>query len=116
MNKVILCGNLGQEPKLVVTKSDKKIVNFSVATKSYKKESTWHNCVAFEKTADFISSYLGKGSKVLLEGRIEYEKYQDKAGIDKTATKIICERVEGVSPKKEQEKEPYQPTEEELPF
>lgn len=89
INKVIIVGNLGNDPEVRALPSGASVVNFSVATsKSWKdkrtgeqKEKTeWHNIVVFNKLAEIASQYLHKGSKVYLEGEIETRKWEDKSG------------------------------------
>jgi len=89
INKVIIVGNLGNDPEVRALPSGASVVNFSVATsKSWKdkrtgeqKEKTeWHNIVVFNKLAEIASQYLHKGAKVYLEGEIETRKWEDKSG------------------------------------
>lgn len=89
INKVIIVGNLGNDPEVRALPSGTSVVNFSVATsKSWKdkrtgeqKEKTeWHNIVVFNRVAEIASQYLHKGSKVYLEGEIETRKWEDKSG------------------------------------
>ena len=89
INKVIIVGNLGNDPEVRALPSGTSVVNFSVATsKSWKdkrtgeqKEKTeWHNIVVFNRLAEIASQYLHKGSKVYLEGEIETRKWEDKSG------------------------------------
>ena len=85
MNKVILMGNLGSDPELKTFPSGNKVCNFSLATnKRYKgkdgeqkQETTWHQCQAWNNTADLCDTYLRKGSQVLLEGEISVSTWDD---------------------------------------
>ncbi|MEK9644562.1 MAG: single-stranded DNA-binding protein [Alphaproteobacteria bacterium] len=91
MNKVILIGNVGKDPENRVTHSGAPVVNFSLATSRFRKEDgpDWHNVAAFGKTAEIIQKYVKKGSRIAVEGRIEYQKSQDRV-----YTNIIASSVE----------------------
>ena len=90
MNKAILLGNLGADPEVRSTSNGRKVATFSLATSRQWKnvsgeaqeKTEWHKCVAWNGAkgglADVIEKYVGKGDKVLVEGRIEYREYEDK--------------------------------------
>jgi single-strand DNA-binding protein len=79
-NQATIVGNLGNDPKVSRTQSGKPIVTFSVATSEKWKEetkTTWHNIVIFsEGLCRIAESYLKKGSKVLVQGKIDNDKYE----------------------------------------
>jgi single-strand DNA-binding protein len=79
-NQATIVGNLGNDPKVSRTQSGKPIVTFSVATSEKWKEetkTTWHNIVIFsEGLCRVAENYLKKGSKVLVQGKIENDKYE----------------------------------------
>ena len=95
-NSVTLIGNLGKDPDYR-TLENGQVCRFSLATSSsYKNkagekvtDTQWHNVVAFGKTAEIISQYASKGSKLAIQGKITYRKYTDKAGIDRYSTDIV---------------------------
>lgn len=95
-NKVQLIGNLGNAPDVRTTESGKKLARFSVATnESYTnaqgqkiKETQWHNLVAWGKLAEIVEKYLGKGSEVVIEGKLVNRNYTDKEGNKKYITEI----------------------------
>ncbi len=95
--RVILLGIVGKDPELKVTKSGMQIATFPVATMVKKKdpngayfESTlWHNLVSFGKLAENIEKTVKKGSKIYVDGTIDYQEYVDSAGSQKLSTKII---------------------------
>jgi single-strand DNA-binding protein len=100
VNKVILVGNLGNDPEIRQTQDGKKVANISIATsESWKDKHTgekkikteWHRVVVFnEKVIPFIETYLKKGVKVYAEGMLETRKWQDKStGADRYSTEII---------------------------
>jgi single-strand DNA-binding protein len=94
VNKVYLFGNIGNAPEIRYSPNGTCVANFSLATnyqrKDGEKETTWHKIVAFGKTAELVSTYLDKGSKVLVEGRIQTRSYEAKDG---TGTRYITEIV-----------------------
>lgn len=95
-NKVQLIGHLGNAPDVRTTESGKKLARFSVATnESYTnaqgqkiKETQWHNLVAWGKLAEIVEKYLGKGSEVVIEGKLVNRNYTDKEGNKKYITEI----------------------------
>lgn len=107
-SKTILLGNLGKDPE-VREFDGGKVVSFTLATteRGYTKQNgtqvpehtDWHNCVCFGKTADFVASYVRKGSKVFVEGKIRYRSYQDQNGATKWVTEIIVDRLDNLTPK-----------------
>jgi single-strand DNA-binding protein len=102
INKVILLGNLGSDPELHKTNSDKVVCTFSIATDRSREDSNgateqtteWHSVVCFGTTAESCASYLKKGRQVYLEGRIKTEKWEGENGTTKTATKIIANVIQ----------------------
>ena len=105
MNKVILMGNLGQDPVLHETTTGDSIAAFSLATKGGKDAdgneiTEWHNIKAFKKQAAFASKHLKKGTKILLEGKLATSKWQDKtSGETRSRTEIIAWGFEFCEPK-----------------
>ena len=104
INKVILIGNLGNDPETRYTPQGSAITNLSVATdESYKDKNTgqivpkteWHRVVLFNRLAEIAKEYLRKGSKVYLEGRLQTQKWQDKAtGQDRYTTEIVANEMQ----------------------
>ena len=100
VNKVILIGNLGQDPEIRYTQAGEPIANFSLATNEdwtdksgQKQERTeWHRVEVFGKTAQVVRDYLTKGKPVYVEGSIRYDEWTDKDGNKRNTTKI---RVSG---------------------
>ena len=107
MNKAILIGRLGQDPKTANTQSGTTIVSFSLATdESYtgqdgnKVEKTeWHRIVVFGKQAEFCVNYLSKGRLVLVEGSIQTRKWQDQEGRDRFMTEVKARSIQALDPK-----------------
>ena len=100
-NKVQLIGNLGNNPEIITLDSGKKLAKMSIATnETYKNaqgdkvtDTQWHNVVAWNKTADIIENYLQKGSEVAIEGKLTNRSYEDKDGIKKYITEIVCNEL-----------------------
>jgi single-strand DNA-binding protein len=98
VNKVILVGNLGQDPKTSVGPSGKSYSRFSLATTDRFKDeerTEWHNIVLFDRLAEIADRYLRKGRQVYIEGRLQTRKYQDKeTGQDRYRTEIIGQTLQ----------------------
>jgi len=99
INKVILIGNLGQDPEVRFTPSGTAVANLNLATtdtwmdrqSGQRQERTeWHRVVMFNKTAEIAQQYLKKGSKVYIEGRLQTRKWQDQNGQDRYSTDIVA--------------------------
>lgn len=105
INKVILVGNLGADPKVSNTANGAKIVNLNVATsESWKdrasgerKERTeWHRVVIFNPNlADVAERYLRKGSKVYLEGQLQTRRWEDNSGQERYTTEVVLQNFNG---------------------
>src|SRR3989337_1356599 len=99
VNKVILIGNLGNDPDVRYTASGAAVANISLATaESWRdKESgeqqertEWHRVVFFGRLAEIVAEYLKKGSQIYVEGRLQTRKWQDKEGKDRYTTEIVA--------------------------
>lgn len=105
MNKIFLSGHLTKDPEVRYTKSGKAVASFSIgvnrfARKGEKPESDFFNLEAWEKTAEFIGRYFNKGSKILIEGRLQNNIYE-KDGVKHYSEKIVVEKVEFADSKSE---------------
>ena len=89
-NKVIMVGRTTRVPEVKMSAELTKVVTFDLAvSRSFGDgETDFFNCVAFGKLADTIASYVGKGELILVEGRIEIDKWVDKSGINREKPKI----------------------------
>ena len=102
VNKVIIVGNLGKDPESRSFPDGSPVCNISIAcTEKYKDKSgeskevtEWVNVVFFGKLADIAADYLRKGSSVYVEGKLKTEKYTDKNGIERFATKVIASSMQ----------------------
>ena len=104
VNKVILVGNIGQDPETRFSGSGAAITNVSIATsESWKDKQTgqqqerteWHRVVFFNRLGEIAGEYLKKGSKVYVEGSLRTRKWQDKSGQDKYTTEIVANEKDG---------------------
>ncbi|WP_179339386.1 single-stranded DNA-binding protein [Winogradskyella ludwigii] len=100
-NKVQLIGNLGQDPEITNFESGKILAKFSIATNdSYKNaqgekitDTQWHNIVAWGKTAQIIEKFITKGKEVAIEGKLTSRSWQDKDGIKRYTTEVVCSEL-----------------------
>lgn len=103
VNKVILIGNLGNDPETKYLPSGGAVTNITVATsESWKDKQTgqqqdrteWHRVVFFNKLAEIAGEYLRKGSKVYVEGSLRTRKWQDQSGQDRYSTEIVASEMQ----------------------
>jgi len=104
VNKVILVGNLGDDPEARSLNNGGEVVNLRVATSENWKDrdgnrqerTEWHRVVIFNENLGRVAkSYLKKGSKVYLEGQIQTRKWTDQSGADRYSTEIVLQRFRG---------------------
>ncbi|MCG7562106.1 MULTISPECIES: single-stranded DNA-binding protein [Pseudoalteromonas] len=100
VNKVILVGNLGQDPEVRYMPNGNGVANISIATTdSWKDKNTgqmqerteWHRVVLFGKLAEVAGEYLRKGSQVYIEGRLQTRKWTDQGGQERYTTEIVVD-------------------------
>jgi len=103
INKVILIGNLGNEPDVRYTAAGVAIVNISLATseswtdkqtEQRQERTEWHKVVFFNRLAEIVKQYLHSGSKIYVEGNLRTEKWQDQNGVERYTTKIIAREMQ----------------------
>jgi single-strand DNA-binding protein len=103
INKVILVGNLGQDPEVRYMPSGGAVANISIATsESWKDKQTgqpvdkteWHRIVFFNRLAEIAGEYLKKGSQVYVEGKLQTRKWQDQAGVDRYTTEVVANELQ----------------------
>lgn len=104
VNKVILVGNVGQDPDIRNTQSGSKIATLSLATtESWKDQSgqkqdrtEWHRVVVFgDGLVNIIENYVKKGHKIYIEGQLQTRKWQDQQGNDKYTTEVVISGFNG---------------------
>lgn len=103
INKVIIVGNLGQDPEVKYMPSGGAVCNITVATsESWNDKSTgekqerteWHRIVFYRKLAEIAGEYLRKGSQVYVEGKLQTRKWQDQGGADRYTTEIVANEMQ----------------------
>ena len=103
VNKVIILGNLGNDPEMRYMPNGEPVANISIATSESwsdkntgeKRERTdWHRVVAYRRTAEIIGQYTRKGSKLYVEGKLQTRKWTDNNGVDRYITEIIADSVQ----------------------
>jgi single-strand DNA-binding protein len=100
-NKVQLIGHVGSAPEIVTMESGKKLAKFSIATnENYKNnkgekvtDTQWHNVIAWGKTAELIENYVPKGKEIGVEGKLTSRSFEDKDGIKRYITEVVCNEV-----------------------
>ena len=101
VNKVILVGNLGNDPDTKYTQGGMAVTKISLATSSVRKDkegntqerTEWHRVTFFGKLGEIAGEYLRKGSQVYVEGSIRYDKYTGQDGVEKYTTDIIADEM-----------------------
>jgi single-strand DNA-binding protein len=102
VNKVILVGNLGNDPETKYTQGGMAVTKVSLATTSVRKDkegntqerTEWHRVTFFGKLGEIAGEYLRKGSQVYVEGSIRYDKYTGQDGVEKYTTDIIADEMQ----------------------
>ncbi len=102
INKVILVGNLGNDPETKYTQAGMAITRVSLATTSVRKDrdgnqqerTEWHRVVFFGKLGEIAGEYLRKGSQVYVEGELRYDKYTGQDGVEKYSTDIVANEMQ----------------------
>lgn len=105
MNKTILSGRLTRDPEVRYSQSGNAFARVGIAVDrpfSKNKEVDFFNLVAFGKTAEFLGKWFEKGSKLLVEGRLQISEYEDKEGIKRKSADVIVDNVEFADGKKKQ--------------
>lgn len=106
LNQVILLGRLTRNPELKMTTSGKEVVTFNLAVNRNKDTADFITCVAWEKTARFISDYLKQGSLIVVQGSLQTRSYDRKDGTKALATEVIVSNIEFAEAKQKAEPEP----------
>lgn len=100
VNKVIIMGNLGQDPEVRFAANGNAIANITIATSEtwrdkasgeQREKTEWHRVVLFGKTAEIAGEYLKKGSQVYIEGQLQTRKWQDQSGQDRYTTEVVVQ-------------------------
>ncbi len=102
INKVILVGNLGNDPDMKYTQGGMAICTLSLATTSVRKDkdgqqiekTEWHRVKLFGKLGEIAGEYLKKGRQVYIEGSIRYDKFTGQDGVEKYFTDIVADEMQ----------------------
>jgi single-strand DNA-binding protein len=101
VNKVLLTGRLTRDPEMRALASGKHVTSFSVATNEYvgngRERAEYHAVIAWERLADISAQYLGKGSMVAVEGRLQTRQWDDEAGKRHWKTEVVAASIEMLS-------------------
>lgn len=114
MNRVVLSGRLTKDIEMRMTPTGTKVGNFGIAVNRKKRtgeeqEVDFFNCVCFNRTAEFLEQWSGKGLRVEVEGRVQTRLWEDGQGQKHRVTEILVEQVEPIDWKKEQTQEVTEP-------
>ena len=120
MNDVKLLGRLTRDPEVRYGQSGSAVANFSVAIdRRYKRDgettADFFNCTAFGKTGEFVEKYLRKGVKVVIEGELQNNNYEDKNGTKYYSVQIIVNQIEFAESKRQGDAPTEQPKQTEGP-
>lgn len=99
INKVILMGRLTADPELKMSSSGVPVVRFTVAVnrkqqQGKEQKTDFLNCVAFYKSAEFVSKWFNKGSLIIVFGSVQIDNYKDRDGNSRTSTNILVDEVQ----------------------
>jgi single-strand DNA-binding protein len=117
VNKVILVGNLGQDPEVRYMPNGNAVANLSLATsESWKDQSgqmqektEWHRLTIYRRLAEVAGEYLQKGSQIYIEGKLQTRKWTDQAGQDKYTTEVIVENMQMLGGHRQSDQQSHQP-------
>ena len=109
LNRVLLIGNLGQDPEMTYTPNGTAKASLSVATQEKwkdkdgqaKEKTEWHRVIAWGKLAEICGQYLTKGRQVYIEGRLQTRQWEDKDGNKRWTTEIVATGMQMLGAKKE---------------
>jgi single-strand DNA-binding protein len=116
LNKIMLIGNLGKDPDMSYTPAGKAVTKFSLAvnrrskdreTGERREETQWFNIVAWDQLAETMNTYLHKGSKVYIEGRMTSRKFTDKDGVERTFWDVVASDMQMLDPKGASQSDDY---------
>ena len=116
VNKVMLVGNVGNDPEVRYTNDSLAIANLSIATSEVwkdklgnKQEKTeWHRVVMFGKSAEIVRDYVKKGTKLFVEGSLRTRKWEDKNGVERYTTEVVSNDFQMLDSRSEVSSDPAQ--------
>ena len=112
VNKIVLVGHLGADPESRFTPSGVAVTTFNMATNEswknsegeYEDRTEWHRIVLYGKAAETANEYMKKGQLTYVEGRIRTRSWEDKDGMKRYTTEVICDRFTMLGRKKRKSK------------
>ena len=121
-NKITIIGNVGKDPETRTLENGTKVTSLTVATSetwkdkqgNKKEEVQWHSVQLWRGLAEVAETYVKKGSKLLIEGKVTYRSYEDKEGNTKYITEIVGKEMKMLGGK--QQEQGSKPVKEDLPF
>lgn len=114
INKVIIVGNLGNDPEIRTMPTGEQVANITVATSESwtdknsvekKTQTEWHRIVLYRRLAEIAGQYLTKGSQVYIEGRLKTRKWQDSSGQDRYTTEIQGDNLQMLGGRQDEPKQ-----------
>lgn len=102
INRVVLIGRMTKDPEIRTTTNGKAVVSFSIAvTKKFKPQdrspdADFFSVTAWDKTAEYVSSYLGKGRLIAVDGRLQTRKYTGSDGVSREVVDVVADNVHGL--------------------
>ena len=110
LNHVSIQGRFARDPELRRTNTGKAVCSFTIACDKPGKDAgaSFIDCVAWDKTAEFVNNYFMKGDAIIVEGRLETRQYETKDGQKRTATEVVVSQAHFCEKKKETEEKPAQ--------
>lgn len=112
LNVVAIVGRLARDPEMRQTTTGKNVASFRIACDRGRKDANgqsqadWFDVVAWGRTAEFVCKYFQKGSLIVIDGRLQSRKYQDKDGNNRTAIEIVANNINFAGPKNQNSGEP----------
>lgn len=112
LNNINIQGRITKDIEIKTTQGGKKVASFCIACGQkvgQEERTSFIDCVAWEKRAEFIANYFSKGSMILLSGRLESRSYQDNAGNNRKVTEVVVNEVNFCGEKKQESQSNFQP-------
>ena len=108
LNHVSIQGRFARDPELRRTNTGKAVCSFTIACDKPGKDAgaSFIDCVAWDKTAEFVNNYFMKGDAIIVEGRLETRQYETKDGQKRTATEVVVSQAHFCEKKKEAAEKP----------
>lgn len=116
VNRVVISGRLTRDPETRKTPANKSLAKFSIASSSGKDKTGFFSVTAWGNLADAVSTYLKKGKQVIVDGRLDFQKWTGQDGKTQSRVSIVAESIEFVGSERRPESEESQPVDDDIPF